>query len=69
MLKFCKIDPEINQCYLLLKQNAILQMNPIAMNNLFWTTNTLSLSDFEVSRFCCYFLILFDSCRHSLLSY
>lgn len=40
----------------------------IAMNSSIWTINGWSLSKFWFSHFCCKFLILFDSCEHSLLS-
>lgn len=40
----------------------------IAMNSSIWTINSWSLSKFRFSHFCCKFLILFDSCEHSLLS-
>ena len=33
-----------------------------------WTTDSQSLSDFEILHFCRYFPILFDSRGHSLLS-
>lgn len=39
----------------------------IAMNSSIWTINGWSLSKFWFSHFCCKFLILFDSCEHSVL--
>ena len=45
------------------KQNTIRQMNYIAINSSIWTTNSQSLSDFEI---CC---SMFDFSGHALLLY
>ena len=43
-------------------------MNHISMSSSVLTTNSWSLSKFEFSHFCRLFLILLDSCWHSLLN-